>query len=261
MKNFFSLLILLSCSVIGAAQSLQVGVPVNLVLSTDYFIDYPMVNCHKYEFAFGPGMSPYATGVNLYWKVDSIKGGIDSILINRSPDYVNAVVHVGDTIPVLPTLQDQIKVNSFALDTVYTSIVAIGTPAASGQPYFCSIHEAVGILIDGCTQTITFNYMNYTADTCYVLPPAGMNEYVKNNAIRFYPNPTHANSEITFYYTVSTSDRELLIHDITGKEIRRYGLPANSSTKQIQLPQMHAGLYVARLSGKGVDRMVKFVVE
>jgi hypothetical protein len=261
MKKYFSLLILFSSSIMGAAQSLQVGVPVNLVLGTDDFIDYPLVNCHKYEFAFGPGMTPYATGVSLYWKVDSIKGGIDSILINRSPDYGNAVVHVGDTIPVLPSLQDQIKINSFALDTIYTSIVAIGTPSISGQHYFCSIHEAVGILIDGCTQTITFSYMNYTADTCYVLPPAGINEYVKNNVIRFYPNPTPTNSEITFTYPISTLNRELLIHDITGKEITRYSLPANSTTQQIHLPQMPAGLYVARLSGSGGDRMVKFLVE
>jgi hypothetical protein len=83
----------------------------------------------------------------------------------------------------------------------------------------------------------------------------------KNNLISVYPNPTPSNSPITFTFPISTLNRELLIHDITGKEITRYSLPANSTTQQIHLPQMHAGLYVARMSGGGGEGMVKFVVE
>jgi hypothetical protein len=90
--------------------------------------------------------------------------------------------------------------------------------------------------------------------------------YVNNadsnsNLLRLFPNPTPSNSQITFTYPTSTSNRELLIHDITGKAITRYRLPANSTTQQIHLPQMHAGLYVARMSGGGGEGMVKFVVE
>jgi hypothetical protein len=87
--------------------------------------------------------------------------------------------------------------------------------------------------------------------------------HTRNNStlLRFFPNPTPANSVITFTYSSSFSNRELLIHDITGKEITRYGVPANSITQQVHLPQMHAGLYVARLSGVGGEGMVKFVIQ
>jgi hypothetical protein len=38
-------------------------------------------------------------------------------------------------------------------------------------------------------------------------------------------------------------------------------MKANNNALQKKLPAMHAGIYVARLAGNGVEGMVKFVVE
>jgi hypothetical protein len=89
-------------------------------------------------------------------------------------------------------------------------------------------------------------------------------EYLK---FQLYPNPTPSNSPLTFTYpsipiAIGTK-KEIIIHSIHGKEIARYELPSWSTSQTVKLPQMAAGVYVARLiSGFEFSiSNVKFVVE
>ena len=86
---------------------------------------------------------------------------------------------------------------------------------------------------------------------------------VSNNktALAVYPNPVFCKSEITFTYPGLSGQNEIVINDINGKEIMRYSLPEGSSLQHVKLPEMHAGIYVARLMGSGVEGNVKFVVQ
>jgi hypothetical protein len=124
----------------------------------------------------------------------------------------------------------------------------------------CDAQWAYGIR---CYEDTIIGFVDFdTTRTCDSIFNTGIvSPADKKNSLSIYPNPTQTNSIITFTYPASISNRELLVYDITGKEIARYRLPANSTVHQMQLPQMHAGLYVARLSGGGGEGMVKFVVE
>jgi photosystem II stability/assembly factor-like uncharacterized protein len=75
-----------------------------------------------------------------------------------------------------------------------------------------------------------------------------------------YPNPSTSNSTITITYPSTSSQKEIIINDINGKEITRYALPQWSSTQTIKLPQMARGIYAVRLVGENVA-VQKLVVE
>jgi hypothetical protein len=97
----------------------------------------------------------------------------------------------------------------------------------------------------------------------------GIEDYSMNNLFSIYPNPAQNNSLLTFTYpsipiAIGTK-KEIIICSIHGKEIARYACRPDSyresSTQTVKLPQMAAGVYVARLVGEGVSAIVKFVVE
>jgi hypothetical protein len=75
-----------------------------------------------------------------------------------------------------------------------------------------------------------------------------------------YPNPVHPISLITFTYPSTSVKKEIIIYSIHEKEIARYNLPQWSSTQTVKLPEMAAGVYVARMAGEGASAMVKFVI-
>jgi hypothetical protein len=95
---------------------------------------------------------------------------------------------------------------------------------------------------------------------CSVLLSAGA---VSNDKSSFeiYPNPAPFYSEITFNYPSSALKRELIIHSVIGNEIVRYSLSSGSTSLLVKLPSLAAGLYIARVSGSGTERIVKFVVQ
>jgi hypothetical protein len=102
----------------------------------------------------------------------------------------------------------------------------------------------------------------------YEFNPNGINncftnleENKSNNLLNYFPNPAQSNSTITIIYPSSSSQKEIIINDINGREIARYALPQWSSTQTVKLPQMAAGIYIARLTGEKEDANVKFVVE
>jgi hypothetical protein len=78
--------------------------------------------------------------------------------------------------------------------------------------------------------------------------------------LSLYPNPASSNSNITISYPSTSSNKEIIINDINGKEVTRYTLPQRSSTQTVKLPQMARGIYAVRLVGENVG-VQKLVVE
>jgi hypothetical protein len=112
-------------------------------------------------------------------------------------------------------------------------------------------------MVTGIANTIETNG-GVDSSICFFTGIASVNY---NLPYLLYPNPAHSNSQITFTYPSSAEKKEIIIHSIHGKELVRYALPQWSSTQTVKLPQMAAGVYVARLVGEETSANVKFVVE
>jgi hypothetical protein len=66
-----------------------------------------------------------------------------------------------------------------------------------------------------------------------------------------YPNPTTEAAIIPYNLPVSSKNAQLIIRDITGREVGNYALKKNSSSLEINLSNLHNGLYTYSLIADG----------
>jgi hypothetical protein len=87
--------------------------------------------------------------------------------------------------------------------------------------------------------------------------------FQNSSSLYISPCPAYPTSDITFNYTQSENGTHIIINDINGKEIIRYRLPQWSTTQTVKLPNISAGVYIARLISNEQFQIsnVKFVVE
>jgi hypothetical protein len=112
--------------------------------------------------------------------------------------------------------------------------------------YYVSVYDSAF----GCSGTDTVHL--YCHNTLSV--PA-----LQDNAEFFHADVNH--SEITFTYSSQIAKGQIIVLDISGKEVARYVLPANSRELKGKLPQIAAGIYSARLTGENISANVKFAIE
>jgi hypothetical protein len=118
--------------------------------------------------------------------------------------------------------------------------------------YDCTYYVTVYDSVCGCSG----------ADTVHLSCPNTIGiESLSNSSIPF--SVSINDSHYTFHYPSSSTKREIIINDVNGREVARYALAANSSIQTVNLPQMSAGVYVARLISNSAVPVsnVKFVVE
>jgi hypothetical protein len=66
-----------------------------------------------------------------------------------------------------------------------------------------------------------------------------------------YPNPTSASAIIPYTLPVSTKQAQLIIRDITGREVGKYDIQKNSSSLEVQVGNLQNGLYTYTLVADG----------
>lgn len=99
----------------------------------------------------------------------------------------------------------------------------------------------------------------YIDDISLVGPnPTGINE-ISATTLHAYPNPATADSKITLNYPSSSDARDMVINDMTGSVVAKYTLAAGST--HVDLSQMAAGIYVARMQEGTASAIAKFIVE
>jgi hypothetical protein len=125
----------------------------------------------------------------------------------------------------------------------------IATPVINVTPVNNAVNGSTTAVTTGGVDTILC--LNF---------PTGLHE-IDVSQLSIYPNPTFSNSQLTFDYPSTSAKKEIIIHSIHGKEIARYVLPQWSTTQTVKLPEMAAGVYLARLVEENASAMVKFVVE
>jgi hypothetical protein len=86
----------------------------------------------------------------------------------------------------------------------------------------------------------------------------GINE-IAATSFSAYPNPATSDSKITLSYPSANASRELAINDMSGRQVVKSMLPAGST--QVNLPQMAAGMYVARMQDGDVPVITRFIVK
>jgi hypothetical protein len=252
MKKYFSILLLFFLFKFSFAQPLQQGVFSTVILATDVRAGYHLPNCYSYEFDFYNGFSPYATGMNLYVIIDSIKGQTDSIKIWRSPDYLNGgVFRSRDTIPLINL--NPIYISYFANDTLYASLVAIGMPQVAHERYYCNFSKGFSVNSDGCANVFTYffggNGPMDTAKNCSVSNPTGIVEYLQNY-FEIYPNPSKGE------FIIKNDELQILnykveIYNMFGQKI--FQSVISNLQSAIDITSQQSGVYLLKINEDGKE--------
>jgi hypothetical protein len=95
-------------------------------------------------------------------------------------------------------------------------------------------------------------------DTFHVSCPSSVSVSAIDNSVSKF-QVSLFNSEITFSYDALAEEKEVVLHDLAGKETARYILPRGSSSHTESASTISKGVYVATFSGTG--RNVKFVLQ
>jgi len=69
----------------------------------------------------------------------------------------------------------------------------------------------------------------------------GVEDYETLSGVKIFPNPVHENMQISLPYS---ADYEVVIYDLTGKEVMRHTFEKATSVK-LRLTQLHEGTYIA----------------
>ncbi len=252
MKHNFVAVVCLFFSIDSYSQTLKQGVFTEVVLETCHYAGIPTQNCPDYELQFFRNCFPYASGMNLYIRVDSIIGITDSIIVNRFPDYSNVVFKANDTIRVTyGNFNYPVGFNYFGNDHLYASLVAIGTPLVSGEPYYCNYSSVGSIRVDGCASTVILNWFsggNGALDSvklCNVLPSVGIEKLDNYTGLLIGPNPFKDRTIIKM--PTNLTNGEIVIYNYQGVEVSRiFNIVGDEHV--LQRENLVAGLYFLRLS-------------
>ena len=111
------------------------------------------------------------------------------------------------------------------------------------NPYFTpSINGSYAVIVssNGCVDT----------SNCFVFNGVGFTEYIKDNTIQLYPNPT--SNMFTLQSSINMQDATLHIYDLTGALLQEQ-LNLNGSKFQLNLAPYVSGLYQIELINQGVQ--------
>jgi hypothetical protein len=110
------------------------------------------------------------------------------------------------------------------------------------NPYFTpnvNGSYAVVVLSNGCVDT----------SNCFVFNGVGFTEYIEDNTIQLYPNPT--SNMVTLQSSIRMQDATLHIYDMTGALLQEQ-VNLNGSKFQLNLSQYANGLYQIEIVSQGV---------
>jgi hypothetical protein len=110
------------------------------------------------------------------------------------------------------------------------------------NPYFTpNVNGSYAVIINaaGCTDT----------SNCFVFNGVGFTEYIEDNTIQLYPNPT--SNMVMLQSSISMQDATLRIYDMTGALLQEK-VNLNGSKFQLNLTQYANGLYQIVLINQGV---------
>ena len=90
--------------------------------------------------------------------------------------------------------------------------------------------------------------------------PTGIDQVASNNFISVYPNPFTDFVEIIIEQSAITPLTEVVIYDVTGREVSRKNITATGNVK-LDASKWHSGIFVARVIGSNVKIPVQKIVK
>jgi hypothetical protein len=96
---------------------------------------------------------------------------------------------------------------------------------------------------------------------CDSLPTIVSTLQSSKDDFKLFPNPARSTEEIMLTYRTLQEPASISIFNTNGEEIIKYHLPQWSSMQRFRLPEISAGVYLARLTSKTREENLKFVVE
>lgn len=94
-------------------------------------------------------------------------------------------------------------------------------------------------------------------DGKFTYSPARTLDFLLNNIVRITPNP--AKDKIAVTVAGNNESLKMIIMDATGKQVARYDIKGQYA--QFNLPNLAAGMYYVRISGKTVNHTQKLVIQ
>ncbi len=248
-KNIFLILgLMASLSFDCYSQQLVQGVFTTVTLSRDSAEGFPQPDsCYDYEFNFSQNCFPYVTGMNIYLKIDSINGPINSVQFWRYPDLNYVTVNANDTIQISDTLT---TIYTYYLNqaTLYTSLIASGIPQILGETYYCDYSHSVQMWWDGCGNLwALFNGGNGALDTsknCSVVLNNSSSPLSFTNMVSIHPNPTISHFTVTSDNIFINATLE--IFNTIGEEVFEQKIQ-NTSSAEINLRNISSGIYFVKI--------------
>ena len=95
-------------------------------------------------------------------------------------------------------------------------------------------------------------------ESCETCATASISEESIINAFAVSPNPSNGNVTVGF---TGASNSELLIHDLTGKQVFSKNYPAGETNDFLQLNELQKGIYIVTLSTKGQQSHQRLVIQ
>jgi hypothetical protein len=200
-------------------------------------------------------------------------GSLSSSFNGEDP-YANAgkwILYVGDVVDVGGMSLGQARITDFCMTLerhspspsftwssnvpaylAYLSSTNVATPVFTPPAayYDCTYYVTVYDSICDCSGTDTVRM--------YCPNPATIGE-LNEGSSSFHVTVYY--SQVNFTYPFSEENRDVIIYDVSGREVVRYALPAYGKELRTELPLLAKGMYVARLGGESVSGNVKFVIE
>jgi len=256
MKKLILITSLTISSIFSFCQTLQLGVYSSIILYSDTFVGHPVTSCYNYEYDFSNNCLPYVTGMHLVLKIDTIKGAVDSIQIWRWPDFVNLYLKTNDTIPLTNNLND-IYIYFLGHDTLYTSIIAYGTPQIANEYYFCNFSKSMFMWVDGCNNFAAQiaggdGPLDDVKDCSILINSIGISDK-EQFCFEVYPNP--AKDILNLNIPSNISDKEIRIYNLLG-ETKKYSIAKNNN---IDISGLSDGVYFIEISSCNKFFRTKFV--
>jgi hypothetical protein len=242
------LLVILSCNMYG--QQFTQGVFANVTLATHHKngTNNP---CYDEEI-WSPYPVDVPTGVNLYFRIDSIAGPCDSLRVYRFPDYMYVSIPEHDTINLSVYQMNSVFLYYACNATVYVSLVAIGTPQILNESYDCNFSSYDQLIIDdNCINLIT--WFGASA-TCSVSNSTFVMENVSGHQADIYPNPAFDNITIE-----SPPQAMIEITNMQGQLVKT--LAATGNKTSIDISGFAGGVYVVRVAAADIYAVKKIIKE
>lgn len=200
-------------------------------------------NCYSWQVGFSSNLFPYATGMNIYLKIDSIPGPCDSTKIYCSPTYNYVYKHAGDSMLITAGINDM-YFYYLSTYTIYLSLNASGTPQISSEPYFCFHSVETAFFADGCSSI----YNEFAGGAgpldnnkgCSVDGPLFVSSTAASEMLQPFPNPSNGKFMLAEKGVVT-------IRDAQGRTVACFQHEKNA---EIDLSFLQSGIYFLQLENE-----------